>query len=161
MNQISPIPAAELENKAQLVVTLGEQMSDMLESEIDMLISQQARRNVAEYGQFVTRKQKLLMDYQGAVKALLAGREFLGGLTAERRAQLKATGARLDAMAARNAEKLSMTAAATHKVLQVIIDTVRRESQKNHATGYTPNTFATYRDERAPLSQPVFVAEKA
>lgn len=161
MNQISPIPAAELEHKAELVVTLGEQMSDLLESEIQILIDQQARRNVKEYGQFVTRKQKLLMDYQGAVKSLLAGREMFGTLTAQRRAQLKATGARLDAMATRNAEKLSMTAAATHKVLQVIIDTVRRESQKNQPSAYSANSYATYRDERAPLSPPVFIAEKA
>ena len=161
MNQMIPVPPAELETKARLVITLGEQMSDMLESEIDFMAGSPATRNVKEYGQFVTRKQKLLLDYQGAVKALLAGKDMLGSLTAERRAQIKATGARLDAMASRNAEKLSLTAAATHKVLQVIIDTVRREAQKNQTSGYSPNSFANYRDDRAPLSPPVFIAEKA
>ncbi len=161
MNQMSPIPPAELESKARLVIALGEEMSDMLESEIDLLVGAPGTRNVKAYGQFVTKKQKLLIDYQGAVKSLLAGKDMFGALTAERRAQLKATGSRLDAMASRNAEKLSLTAAATHKVLQVIIDTVRRESQKDNPVAYGPSTFANYRDERAPLSPPVFIAEKA
>lgn len=150
--------AGELELKAERVVTLGEEMSDLLDREVDILLE----RNPKTYGVFVAQKQKLLMDYQGAVKSLLSKREDFNSLTPARRAQLKATGSRLDAKARQSSEKLSLTAAATHKVLQVIIDTVRREAQVQHGTSnYHPSQFSNYRDDRAPTSIPVFVAEKA
>lgn len=146
----------EMEQKAERVINLGDAMSDLLATEMDVL----AQRNTQIYGQFVSSKQKLLMDYQGAVKALLGNRESFASLTPVRRAQIKATGSRLDAMARQNAEKLSMTATATHKLLQVMIDSVRREAQSQQPSGYHPSQFSQ-RDERIPTVAPAFVAEKA
>src|SRR5262245_16289865 len=98
--------------KAERVVRLGDEMTRILEDETTML----AARADNTYGQFVKKKQQMLVDYQGAVKSLLTKREDLDALSATTRAQLKATGSKLDAVARRNAEKLSVTAAATHKV---------------------------------------------
>lgn len=143
--------------KADAVIKLGDEMVLLLEQEIDFA----GRRSSADYGTFIKRKQQLLLDYQGAVKALLAERQAFDELPAGQRAQLRAAGSRLDAVARQNAEKLSVTAAATHKVLQVIIDAARKDALAKQPQSYSPNMFNSYKDDRAPVTPAVFVAEKA
>jgi hypothetical protein len=157
MNAEAQANASELMVRAERVVRLGEEMSDLMEYETSGIV----RSQLGDYGTLVKKKQQLLLDYQGAVKSLLSLRENLNSLTPPMRAQLKATGSRLDAVAHQNAEKLSVTAAATHKVLQVVIDTIRRETAHNQPQGYSPSQFQSYRDERMPASQAILVTEKA
>jgi len=155
--QQAPVNQTELMVRAERVVRLGDEMSQLMEIENDIV----GQRHMNDYGTLVKKKQQLLLDYQGAVKSLLGQREDLDKLTGPMRAQLKATGSRLDAIAHQNAEKLSVTAAATHKVLQVVIDTIRRESASNNPQAYSPSQFQSYRDERVPAGQAILVTEKA
>lgn len=148
---------SSVRQKADQVIRLGDEMSTLLESEMELV----GRRQTVEYGQFVKRKQQLLMDYQGAVKALLSERAAFDELPAGQRAQLRAAGSRLDAVARMNAEKLSVTAAATHKVLQVIIDAARREAIAKQPQSYSPAQFNSFKDDRAPNTPPAFIAENA
>lgn len=150
-------PETSVRAKADQVIRLGEEMGELLETEIDMM----GRRQTAEYGQFIKRKQQLLLDYQGAVRALLGERAAFDELPAGQRAQLRATGSRLDAMARTNAEKLSVTAAATSKVLQVIIDAARKEAIAKKPQSYSPSQFNSFKDDRAPTTAPAFIAENA
>lgn len=150
-------PETSVRTKADQVIRLGEEMGELLESEIEMM----GRRQTVEYGQFIKRKQQLLLDYQGAVRALLGERSAFDELPAGQRAQLRATGSRLDAMARTNAEKLSVTAAATSKVLQVIIDAARKEAIAKQPQSYNPSQFSSFKDDRAPTTPPAFIAENA
>lgn len=148
---------ATVRQKADRVIRLGEEMSELMEAEIDLL----GRRQTSEYGAFVKRKQQMLVDYQGAVKALLGERSAFDELPAGQRAQLRAAGSRLDAIARTNAEKLSVTAAATHKVLQVVIDAARKDAMALKPQSYSPSQFTTYKDERAPTTPSILVTEDA
>lgn len=143
--------------KADQVIRLGTEMGELMESEMSLV----SHRQTMEYSQFVKRKQQLLLDYQGAVKALLGERNAFDELPAGQRAQLRAAGSRLDAIARANAEKLSVTAAATHKVLQVIIDAARRDAIAKQPQSYSPAQFVSYKDDRAPTTPAVFIAENA
>lgn len=147
----------DLTLKAERVVRLGDEMSKLLDAETDLL----STRTVKDYGLLVKRKQQMLVDYQGAVKSLLSRKDQLNTLSAPLRAQLKTTGIKLDNIARQNAEKLSVTAAATHKVLQVVIDTIRREASTAQPQTYSPAQFQSYRDERTPSAKSVLVTEKA
>lgn len=148
---------SNVRQKADQVIRLGDEMGALLESELDLI----GKRQTIEYGQFVKRKQQLLLDYQGAVKALLGERTSFDELPAGQRAQLRAAGSRLDAIARMNAEKLSVTAAATHKVLQVIIDAARRDAMAKQPQSYNPAQFNSFKDDRIPNTPPAFIAENA
>ena len=143
--------------KADQVIRLGEEMGELLDMEMQMV----GGRTHADYGQLVKRKQQLLLDYQGAVKALLGERAAFDELPAGQRAQLRAAGSKLDAVARLNAEKLTVTAAATHKVLQVIIDAARKEAIAKSPQTYSPAQFTAFKDDRAPKTAPTFIAENA
>lgn len=143
--------------KAEQVIRLGEEMGDLLDLEMSLIGGRQS----SDYGQLVKRKQQLLLDYQGAVRALLGERASFDELPAGQRAQLRAAGSKLDAIARQNAEKLTVTAAATHKVLQVIIDAARKEAIAKAPASYSPSQFNSYKDERAPMTAPAFIAENA
>lgn len=143
--------------KADQVIRLGEEMGELLDTEMQMVGGNRS----ADYGQLVKRKQQLLLDYQGAVKALLGERAAFDELPAGQRAQLRAAGSKLDAVARMNAEKLTVTAAATHKVLQVIIDAARKEAIAKRPQTYNPSQFTAFKDDRAPTTAPAFIAENA
>ena len=151
----------EVEQRADRVVMLGTRMSDLLDEELDIIGRPGILNGRGSYGQLVVRKQQLLLDYQGAVKQLLAVKGAFPALTPARRAQLKAIGSRLDAAAQTSAEKLSVSAAATNKVLQVIIDSVRREAQQKNSSAYHPSQFAFRGDDRVPQTPPTLLTERA
>lgn len=150
----------ELEQRADRVVALGSRMSDLLDEELTIVGRPGILNGRDGYGQLVLRKQQLLLDYQGAVKALLSFKSALPTLSPARRAQLKTVGSRLDLAAQQTAEKLSVSAAATSKVLQVIIDSVRRESQQSQVQTYHPRQFA-FREDRAPAAPAALLIESA
>lgn len=150
----------ELEHRADRVVALGTRMSDLLDEEMEIIGRPGILKGRDGYGALVLQKQQLLLDYQGAVKALLSFRDALPTLSPARRAQLKTIGSRLDLAAHQTAEKLSVSAAATNKVLQVIIDSVRREAAQTQVQTYHPSQFA-FRDDRAPTAPAALLVERA
>jgi len=156
MKQASAQPN-DLTVKAERVLRLCDEMNRLLDDEMDLLTT----RANADYGNFIKKKQQLLLDYQGAVKSLLSRKEEFSLLSPPLRAQLRTAGSKLDTIARQNSEKLSVTAAATHKVLQVIIDAVRRESTSTQPQSYNPAQFHSYRDDRAPRGPAVLLTEKA
>ncbi len=160
INETAAMEQVEVEQRADRVVMLGTRMSDLLDEELNIIGRPGILNGRGSYGQLVVRKQQLLLDYQGAVKQLLAVKGAFPALTPARRAQLKAIGSRLDAAAQVSAEKLSVSAAATNKVLQVIIDSVRRESQQKNASAYHPSQF-TFRGEDRLQTQPALLSEQA
>ena len=153
----------ELERRADRVATLSLQLSTLMDTERQTLDQRGGLAATAgSYGQLVQRKQQLLLDYQTAVKALLGqGRDALATLPTPLRAQLRNAGLTLDAAARASAENLALAAAATGRVLQVIMESVRREANAHVTPGYQPNQFAFYKNQFASSSNPALVAAKA
>jgi flagellar biosynthesis/type III secretory pathway chaperone len=118
-----PLAEAMLDVMNELAVVLNEELN---------LVKKQ---DVPAIQELLRRKNRLIVHYHANMKAIAAQPELLKQVTSDMRAKLKASGMRLSEATTRNSAALKAALTATQRLLQTIIDAVRRE--KLPQRGYT------------------------
>ncbi|MBP7253965.1 MAG: hypothetical protein KBA75_10850 [Alphaproteobacteria bacterium] len=114
----APSPAEEL----QLLRLMGDLVT-LLEREIIVV----EERLTEELPDLVSRKQRLLVDYQAELKAATQQPEWLAKLPVPQKSRLRQLGETLQDVSARNARVLKAAATATQRLLHGIMTSVREE----------------------------------
>lgn len=114
----APSPTEEL----QLLRLMGDLVT-LLEREIVVV---EERLN-EELPDLVSRKQRLLVDYQAELKAATQQPEWLAKLPVPQKSRLRQLGETLQDVSARNARVLKAAATATQRLLHGIMTSVRDE----------------------------------
>jgi hypothetical protein len=90
---------------------------------------------VSEIAPLQTEKTTMATRYAAAIKALAVGADKAPSLSIGLRVQLAARSKRLAELAQENAEALRIGGAATHMLLEMVIESI--EAQRRPTTGYT------------------------
>lgn len=146
----TPAPKAALPHLTRQLMQIMDEMTALLEHEIE-LVRQHA---TAELAGVLRRKQELTMDYEAALKCLA---ENYKSMPEGEKTELKAKGKTMDATARRNAEVVATAHHATERLLQVVMDEIRKDLMKN--SGYAPSGYLAMASK--PVSQPVAISHKA
>jgi hypothetical protein len=143
MTQPTPAAAAppQLTSQATAMLGLMMRLADLLAHETELLCAGQVR----DIGALQREKLRLSQLYQAAIRQLDAAGVKIVALPAPLRAQIVAASSRLADVAAQNERMLRVGRAATRRLLDMLVDSVRshfkpptRYNARRKATGYAP-----------------------
>lgn len=129
MTPQNPAATAAPTEELQLLRLMGDLVT-LLEREIVVV----EERLSEELPDLVSRKQRLLVDYQAELKAATQQPEWLAKLPVPQKSRLRLLGETLQEVSSRNARVLKAAATATQRLLHGIMTSVRDE--KCARTGY-------------------------
>ncbi|MBI3419078.1 MAG: hypothetical protein HY053_02965 [Proteobacteria bacterium] len=111
-----------LSGKLLLIVS---DLSGVLEDEVGLL----EKRDYGRHPEILRRKQELTLNYQNSLKALGEG-PGKSTLNPQERESLTIAGQKLEAVTQRNAEALRLAEASTDRLLQTMMEEIRKELHK-------------------------------
>jgi hypothetical protein len=142
MTQTTPTPAApQPDLQATDMLDLMMRLADLLAHETELVDA----GHVADIGALQREKLRLSLLYQDAIRRLDTAGVKIMTLPAPLRAQIVAASNRLADVAAQNERTLRVGRAATRRLLDMLVDSVRsrfkpltRYNARRKTTGYTP-----------------------
>ena len=145
-----PAVPAQVTSQATDMLDLMMRLADLLAHETELVRA----GHVRDIGALQREKLRLSLLYQDAIRRLDAGGVKIVALPAPLRAQVVAASSRLADVAAQNERTLRVGRAATRKLLDMLVDSVKsqfkpltRYDARRKATGYAP-AFAVAIDRR-------------
>lgn len=118
-----PATTAPLPSFAQKLLLIVEELTRLMDIETPLIKS----REYEKHPELIARKQELSMDYQSALKAVADNPSLMAGLSPEQKLAMKESGKKLDIASRANAEAIHLAHIATERLLQAVMDEVRRD----------------------------------
>lgn len=118
-----PAAMAPMPSFAQKLLLIVEELTRLMDIETPLIRS----REYDKHPELIARKQELSMDYQSALKAVADNPSLMAGLTTEQKLAMKESGKKLDIASRANAEAIRLAHIATERLLQAVMDEVRKD----------------------------------
>ncbi len=154
MKQMRPSPSLIPPVIAGTIAMMGE-LESLMKVEDEMV----SLRKLESYQELNRRKQKLTLDYQTNIKAIIAQPDLLKQLPEDVRKALKVAGERLAAATMHNALVLRGAVMASQRLIHNIVAIIKEEVMPKQ--GYTnPRTSRLALGNYSPTCAPVSVSRK-
>lgn len=140
-----PSPDMPLPHITSKLMTIMDEMIRLMEEEIPLVRHQKYEQQNA----IIRRKQELTLDYHATLQSLAAKKN---SLSPEERATLQARGTELEKTAMRNAEAVRLAHHATDRLLQVMMNEIRKDQYAAGGYSQQGNMKGAESDRSRPLA---------
>lgn len=127
----TPRTSPQTASFAQKTLALMVEMIALLDVENPLL----EKRDFSRLADITRRKEQLHFEYQTALRSLAESAHLRASLTSAERTELREASVKLDGLARRNAETLFHAHNATERLLDVVMNEIRKNVQKE--AGYS------------------------